>query len=60
MLYLETGTIPIRFIIKQRRLNYLHNLLTRKENELISKVYFAQKRKTSKNDWAKTVKDWKC
>ena len=54
-LYLETGLVPIRFIIKKRRLNYLRHILSRNENELISKVYFAQKRKSAKNDWAKTV-----
>ena len=54
-LYLETGTMPIRFIIKNRRIGYLHQLLTRDEKELISKVYFAQTRKPGKNDWATIV-----
>ena len=31
-LYLETGCVPIRFIIKSRRIMYLHHILTRKEN----------------------------
>ena len=57
MLYLETSTIPIRFLIKQRRLNYLHHLLTRNTQELISKVYFAQCRQPGKNDWVETVKN---
>ena len=57
MLYLETGAIPIRFIIKQRRLSYLHHLLTRDQKELINKVYLAQKRKSVKGDWAMTVKN---
>ena len=56
MLYLETGAIPIRYVIKQRRISYLHHLLTRKEHELIYKVYMAQKRKSVKGDWAVTVK----
>ena len=56
MLYLETGAIPIKFIIKQRRLSYLHHILTRKDNELIKKVYMAQKRKSVNNDWVLTVK----
>ena len=55
MLYLETGAIPIRFIIKQRRISYLHHLLSRNEDELIHKVYMAQKRKPVKGDWALTV-----
>ena len=56
-LYLETGTIPIRYIIKQRRLSYLHHLLTRNKKELISQVFFAQKRKSVKNDWVKLIED---
>ena len=47
-LYLETGTIPIRYIIKKRRINYLHHLLTRESTELINKVCLAQRRKSCK------------
>ena len=55
-LYLETGSLPIRFVIKKRRISYLYHLLTRDTDELISKFYFAQKRKPVKDDWALTVK----
>ena len=54
-LYLETGSVPIRYIIKKRRINYLHHLLTRDSDELISKVYIAQIRRPGKNDWAAQV-----
>ena len=37
ILYLETGTIPIRFIISLRRLLYLHTLLKRDNSELTKK-----------------------
>ena len=56
-LYLETGLLPIRYIIKQRRLCYLSHILSRDKGELISKVYYAQKRKPGKNDWAVTVEN---
>ena len=56
-LYLETGSIPIRYIIIQRRMNYLHHLINRNPNELINKVYCAQKRKMAKNDWVETVQN---
>ena len=49
--------MPMRFIIKQRRLSYLHHLLKRDKDELISKVFYAQKRKNSKNDWAETIRN---
>ena len=42
-LYLESGTVPLRFIIKSRRLMYLHNLLQKSENEMIKKIYEVQK-----------------
>ena len=54
-LYLETGTKPLRFIIKQRRLMYLHHILTREENELIKRVYKSQLIKPTKNDWVNTI-----
>ena len=34
-LFLETGTIPLRYIIKSRRLSYLKTILDRDFNELI-------------------------
>ena len=54
-LHLETATIPIRYIKASRRLNYLHNILTRKENEVLSRVYFAQKTKPLQGDFVKLV-----
>ena len=47
-LHLETGTVPIRFVMASRRMNYLHNILNENENELILKVYLAQKLRNSK------------
>ena len=57
MFYLETGIIPIRYIIKQRRLSYLNHILSRNDTELIKRVYLAQKRKHVKNDWYLTVQN---
>ena len=42
-LFLETGTVPIRFILKTRRLCYLKTILKRDSEELIREVYDAQK-----------------
>ena len=41
-LYLETGCIPIRFMLKMKRIMFLQHILTRKEEALIRRVYFAQ------------------
>ena len=54
-LYLESGCIPIRFLVKARRLMFLHYLLNRDENELIFKVLTAQIEEPTKNDWFSTV-----
>ena len=50
-LYLELGCIPIRYIIKARRLLFLQYILKRNKNETISKVFWAQKENPVKNDW---------
>ena len=54
-LYLETGCLSIKYCVKMRRLMYLHHILKRPKEEMIRKVYEAQKCKPSKGDWAKTV-----
>ena len=33
-LYLESGAIPIRFIVSSRRINYLQTIVKREEEEL--------------------------
>ena len=54
-LYLETASIPIRFIVASRRLLYLYNILQKSENEMIRKVYELQKQDTSQGDFYELV-----
>ena len=56
-LHLETATIPIRFIIASRRLNYLQNILKRDEKEVLLKVYRAQKENPLPGDFVKLVEN---
>ena len=56
-IYLECSVTPLRYIVMKRRLNYLHHILTRKKSELISRVYYAQKRKPATDDWVITVQN---
>ena len=56
-LYLETGCIPIRYILMKRRLMYYHHIIKRPSNELINKFYKAQKLKPSKGDWVKLIEN---
>ena len=54
-LYLETGAIPVRFWIKQKRILFLHHILTRPKESLISQVFWAQIKKPAKGDWCTVV-----
>ena len=54
-LYLETGSLPIHWILAQRRINYLRHIYTRSEDELIRKVFEAQKESPTNGDFVKLV-----
>ena len=56
-LYLETGAKPVKFVIKSPRLNYLKEIHNREHNELIRRIYEAQKLNPSRGDWTEIVKD---
>ena len=56
LLYLETGTIPIRFILMSRRLNFLWYLLNQNEDNMLSKFFQAQCESPIRGDWVLTVK----
>jgi hypothetical protein len=59
MLYLELGIYPIRFVIQNRRVMYLHNILSNKQS-LQYKVFQAQLKSPCKGDWTSTVKNDLC
>ena len=42
-LYLETGATPVKWILAQRRINFLKHILDKEKNELLYKVFQAQK-----------------
>ena len=54
-LHLETGTVPLRWIISQRRINSLRHIMSRNDDELIKKVFLAQKDKPTRGDFVKLV-----
>ena len=56
-LYLETGKIPLRYSIMQRRLLYLWHILHWKKTELVVRVYFSQKLTPKRGDWVKSVEN---
>ena len=53
--YLETGRLPIKFIIMMRRLMYLKHILNTDHNGLLYKFYKIQKDCSVKNDWIKQI-----
>ena len=55
-LFLETGATPLSYIISNRRINYLHTILTRSDEELIKRVYKAQKEDPSPGDFVELIK----
>ena len=48
--YIETGKLQVRYIIAKRRFMFWHHILTRSKDELIFKVYQAQKLKPVQHD----------
>ena len=54
-LYLETGAVPLAEVIKTRRMIYLQNILKRPKEEVIRKVYEAQKLSPVMGDWTELV-----
>ena len=55
-LYLETGTIPIGIIIKQRRLNYLNTILRSSKEGMLWKVFTVQWYYPCEGDWTLQIK----
>ena len=55
--YLETGAIPLRFVLKGRRLMYLWTILQKSEDELVTKVYQAQKLFPVKDDFIYQIQE---
>ena len=55
-LYLELGCVPIRFLVMQRRIGFLHYILNEDSESLIREVFDAQLAHPLKGDWCGQVK----
>ena len=55
MFYLELGIIPLREIIKQRKLNFLHYILAQDEDSIMFKVFEKQYQERHKKDWVSSI-----
>ena len=59
-LYLETGTMKIRFHIISRRISYLQDILRRGDKDLVKKIFLAQKENITKGDfYPQVIEDMK-
>ena len=47
-LYLETGVVPIKWILAQRRITFLKHILSRDDSELLKKILFCTTSASSK------------
>ena len=54
-LYLELGIIPIRILIKARRINFNHYLVNLKKEEMLYKFFETQQKYPNKEDWTLQV-----
>ena len=55
MLYLELGVIPLREMVRQRRLNFLHYILKQDKESILFKVFEAQNKNRNRKDWVTSV-----
>ena len=56
-LFLESGCLPFDIIIKERRLKYLHNILTREPTDMLYSFFQAQWWNPVRNDWTIQIKE---
>ena len=55
MLYFEMGIIPLREIIRKKRLLFLHYILNQAKKSIIYKVFKCQLENRTSKDWITTV-----
>ena len=58
LLYLELAIVPIRYIIKTRRILYLHHILQRNEDSLLYRFFEAQLENPTPKDWVSQVLEY--
>jgi hypothetical protein len=54
-LYLETGALPLGWVLAQRRVMYLKSIMERPDTDMLKKVMVAQKQCPSQGDFVKLV-----
>ena len=55
--YLETNTLPLRFVIIARRLMFYWTIIQKPASELVHQVFQAQKLSPVRNDWCNKIEE---
>ena len=53
--FIDSGKLSLKHIIAKPKLMYLHNILRRGSNEIIKKVYLAQRLRAASKDWSSSL-----
>ena len=53
--YLETGSLPLRWIVAQRRIVVMQHIIRRHDNDLLKKMFLAQRQNPTQGDFVKIV-----
>merc|ERR1711954_304773 len=59
LFHLETSSLKLRYMLAKRRIMYEWHILTRKDTELIKKIYQAMSIKSCKNDFSIIIQQGK-
>jgi hypothetical protein len=55
--HLELGLLPLNIIVKERRVNYLHYVLTSDKTKMLYKFFVAQWENQTKCDWTERIRE---
>ena len=55
MLFLELWFIPLRLIIRNKRINFVHYILNQPSDSILNKVCVDQVKSPNRNDWIKLI-----
>ena len=55
LLLLELGVVPVEYLLKQKRINFLHHLLTSEDQSLAKAVFLKQTERPMKGDYVNIV-----
>ena len=52
---METGVLPLRWVLAERRITFMKHIVNKHDNELIKKIFLAQKDSPNQGDFVQLV-----